>query len=337
MNQYLEKNAHKVDFLQLVRLLERMYPERRPVGEGVEPQKEVVRFKSRVRFDFPPGDVDRLEPGDPGQDIPPTVWVNFLGLAGQFGPLPQVFTELIRDRTSQYDYSPRDFLDIFNHRLLSLLVRIRKKFTPGLEVKHPADAAFSNYLYSFVGLGTPGLRNRQKVSDQHIIGLAGLMMRPCPTENGLIRLLSQYFGVEVALEQFKGKWIQLESDQWSRLSSRGGAVLGNGAVLGKRVWDQQGAFELLVGPLSKEQFVTFLPNGSAYPALCELVRYYIGPVMGFDIQLILEAKPIPGTRLSSTGDGDLLGWTTWLRADHVSEGPRVHLNPEQRMRQAAAV
>ena len=326
---YLQNEAHRFEFLQLVRLLERARPETRPVGEGVEPDKETMRFRSRVGLDFPGTDVARLVPGSDAERKPPELWVNFMGLAGQFGPLPQVFTELIQERAMSKDTSARDFLDIFNHRLLSLLVRIHKKNIPGFQVKPPGEADFSKYLFSLLGMGTRGLRNRQHMSDRALISMAGLMLRTTRTVSGLKAMLKEYFNLPVEANQFKGKWRDLESDQLSRISSRGGGAPLNGqAALGKRGWDQQGAFELVLGPLDRKQFQDFLPTGEAYPMLTELIRYYAGPTLDLDLILVLKAEPLNGVLLSTGENADRLGWTSWLSGDDNGENLEVKIDPE---------
>ena len=58
----LWEEGHRFSFLQAVRLLETLFPDRTAPAEGVDPRREVVRFKSEVRLDFPPGDVETIRP-----------------------------------------------------------------------------------------------------------------------------------------------------------------------------------------------------------------------------------------------------------------------------------
>ena len=53
LQELLERDPYSVQFFQAVRLLERLYPERRPVGLFVSPGSEVVRFSSVPTFSFP--------------------------------------------------------------------------------------------------------------------------------------------------------------------------------------------------------------------------------------------------------------------------------------------
>src|SRR5690242_12468247 len=69
------------DFFQAVRILERMYPERRAVGREGPPRNEVARFRARLSLSFPPSSIYELTP--PTEQLPvPLLEVAFLGLYG---------------------------------------------------------------------------------------------------------------------------------------------------------------------------------------------------------------------------------------------------------------
>src|SRR5215468_9827462 len=122
----LFEEGHRFDFYQAVRLLELLYPSRVAVGTGAEPDKEAVRFTSSASLAFPATAITTIQARN--HDVPPAAMtVNFLGLAGCLGPLPAHYTERLLERAWRQDTAFRDFLDIFNHRLVSLLYRAYKK------------------------------------------------------------------------------------------------------------------------------------------------------------------------------------------------------------------
>ncbi|MCB1033139.1 MAG: type VI secretion system baseplate subunit TssG, partial [Acidobacteria bacterium] len=130
--QGLFGEGHRFDFYQAVRILEMMTPERAGVGIQDDPEREVVRFSSRVRMDYPATDVDSVAAPRRHGDVP-VMKVNFLSLAGALGPLPNRLSEVLLERLSKKDEALRDFLDIFNHRLISLMYRARKKVRISLQ------------------------------------------------------------------------------------------------------------------------------------------------------------------------------------------------------------
>lgn len=311
VDEGLFAEGHQFSFLQAVRLLEAMHPERTPPGEGIDPAAEVVRFRSAVRLDFPPGDVDEVRP--PVNGSPAEMTVHVLGLAGLHGPLPPSITELAMERTSQGDRALRDFLDLFNHRLVSLLYRARKKYRPALDPGAPGEGRIATVLLALVGLGTPHLPGRMGIEDRSLLPYAGfLLAKPRPTV-GLVRLLEDCFGIRVEISERKGSWHSLESGDVTRLGSQNRA-LGVSTVLGSRVWDQAASFEVRLGPLSFDQFLSFLPGGHAHRPLASVVRFYVREELDFGLRLTLAADEVPDLRLGRLGgNAARLGWTSWLK------------------------
>jgi type VI secretion system protein ImpH len=320
----LFEEGHRFAFLQAVRLLEELYDQRTPPGEGVDPRREVVRFSHAVRLDFPPGDVEEVHPA--AKDEPAEMVVNVLGLGGALGPLPPAVTELIVERTFRKDFAFRDFLDIFNHRLVSLLYRARKKFRPALDPKAPDRGRIATVLNAILGLGTPHLLGRTAMSDRALLPYAGLFADRYRSTPGLIRFLEDYFGVAVDIVQFAGRWDAIEEDDVTKIGALGqNQVLGQGAILGRRLWSDDAGFEVQLGPLTFDQFLSFLPNGRAFRVLVAAVQFYVREELGFAFRLTLVAAEVPALRLGAA-EGAFLGWTSWLsRRRSVANDSQVRL------------
>jgi type VI secretion system protein ImpH len=305
------------DFYQAVRLMEKLRPESTPVGENVNPAAEVARFKSKVTMSFPASDIERIRASKNGE--PPEIMVNFMGIAGAFGPLPNPYVELLIERESRGDTTFRDFLDIFNHRLLSLMYRIRKMSRLGMEIKSPDEIPFASHLLSLMGLGMKSLQGRMKVQDRAFLYYSGLITQKPHSMIGLERMLSHYFGVIVKSRQFRGRWHALEHDQWTVIGISGqNQVLGESVLLGSRVWDQQTKFQLVIGPVKFKVFEEFLPTGSRFRPLVEMTRFYAGRGLDFEINLIMKALDVPPARLS-VSSGPRLGWTSWIKTKEFTE------------------
>ncbi|MFH1479999.1 MAG: type VI secretion system baseplate subunit TssG [Pseudomonadota bacterium] len=323
----LYEAGYRFDFYQAVRLLELLRPDAAPAGEGHEPEKEGVRFKSTVRIDFPANEIHEISP--PSEDGgPATMSVNFMGLAGVHGPLPMPYTELILERVWRKDKAFRDFLDIFNHRLISLFYRGRKKHRIGFDLKSPEESHFTNYLFSLFGLGTKGLRGRMKIRDRALLYYTEFLMLQPRSMIGLEYMLSHYLGAAVKGVQLLGQWYSLEEDQITAIGISGqNQILGESALVGARIWDQQSKFEIRVGPLHLDEFLDFLPIGERFTPLCQLTLFYVGNGVFFDAILILNGDEVPESRLGGQ-HGPRLGWTSWLKTrDYEDEYARVRLTP----------
>lgn len=331
VGDWLYEEPYGFDFFQAVRLLELAAPDSSPVGEGAEPAREAVRFRSGVGLDFPASDVAEVRrPEAEGEAARMTV--NFMGLAGASGPLNTPSTELIIERAWHGDEAPRDFLDIFNHRLVSLLYRTRKLHRVALDNAAPGRDRAASYLYSTAGLGTASLRGRMQVKDRALLFYAGLLGQQPRSMAGLEAILSHYFGVRAVGLPFKGRWQTLEESQWTRIGESGQNMrLGVDAVAGTRVWDEEGAFEIELGPLTREQFEDFLPTGWAFRPLCDLVRFYVGDELDFSFRLRLAASEVPSASLPKRGGegagGVRLGWSAWLTPPETEEDSQVVVSP----------
>ncbi len=319
--------AFRFEFYQAVKLLEMLAPDALPVAEGSEPEAEPVRFRSRVGLDFPASEIDQLiRPKAPGPrdgtapgppDGPPVMTVNFLGLAGVLGPLPLPMTEVVVERTWRQDTALRDFLDLFNHRLVSILARARKRYRPAFAWKAPDQGPFARTAAALAGLGTPGLSGRMAVPDRALLVYTGLLAQQPRSQVGLEILLGHYFEIPAAVRPFVGRWLTLDPGDRTALGLSGRhQLLGRGAVLGARVWDQSSGFELCLGPLHLHQFLAFLPIGRAFRSLVDLVRFYAGDGLDFRVRLTLKAGEVPPCRL---GWGPRLGWSSWLKTRHFEE------------------
>lgn len=314
VEKWLYAEPYRFDFFQAVRILELLNPDAISAGQGSEPEKEAVRFRSRVGLDFPASEIQEITPPTaPGE--PAGMTVNFLGVAGAFGPLTHADTELLMERIRAKDYTMRDFLDIFNHRLISLMYQVRKLHRVALTTQSPAETPLARYLYSLFGLGLEPLRGRMKVPDHSLLYSAGILSQQPRSAAGLERLLSGHFGVGTRVRQLVGRWLELGRDQWTRIGVRGQHQrLGKTASMGTRIWDQQSAFEVRLGPLTLAQFQDFLPGGTAWKPLHELTRFYAGSQFQLAFRFTLQAAQVPEMRLGKAR----LGWTAWLKTDEFA-------------------
>jgi type VI secretion system protein ImpH len=317
---------YQFDFFQAVSLLERMREDAVSVGEGVHPAREAVTFVAEPSLVFPASEIASLEePAEP--NAPWRMRVSFMSLGGVQGPLPRPFTERMlgsKTRTGPI----RAFLDIFHHRLLSIFYRARRSRRVTLDAKHPEQSIVAPMLRAMVGIGTAGLAERLAVPDRALMRYAGLLTLRPRSSGGLRALIASYFGVPVRVDQFVGRWRTLEESDTTKLGSRAHAIgLGEGAVLGTRVWDQSGAVRITLGPLNAAQYQDFLPTGSALQPLRDLASFYVGPTIDVEIQLVLRASETPSARLDTPAPPSL-GWTSWLPSDGRTEHPRVAIGED---------
>jgi type VI secretion system protein ImpH len=253
--------------------------------------------------------------------------VAFLGLTGTQGVLPLWYTEWMIARKAAKDETLAAFLDLFNHRLISLFYRAWEKHRPQVlyelnvtRGRHLDPDPFTQSLFDLIGMGTKGLRGRMRVRDESLLLYAGLIAQRPHSAAALRGVLRDYFSVPVEIDQCLGSWYALQDGDRCYLSSdQERNQLGEGAFLGDEVWNQQSRFRIRLGPLGIERFVEFLPDGTAMAKLVELTKYLVGQAMVFDVQVFLLAAEVPACRLDDEGvDAPRLGWLGWLKTGEFS-------------------
>jgi len=317
----LRREPFSFDFFQAVRLLERLFPERTSVGQFAHPETEVVRFGVNASLAFPASQIQGMEwPEDKAAQMT----VNFMGLTGPQGVLPNPYTTLIIERLRANDKAPQDFLDIFNHRIISLFYRAWRKYRFDVACEEGERDLFSRHLLSLVGLGTDGLRDRQAVPDDTMVYYAGLLAQRPRSAQALQQILADYFEVPVKIEQFAGGWYRLDRETQCHLTEGNSESeeLGFGAVVGDEVWNQQSKVRIVLGPLTLERYADFLPDGQSFEQLGTWARFFSNDEWDFEVKLILEREQVPACTLGAEGaSGPQLGWVSWVKSVPFSRDP----------------
>lgn len=346
VEEQLLNDGSRFDFFQAASLLEQAAKR-----QGAE--KPLPKFKTPVSTAFPASPIDAIDSAEKNGD-PPSMVVNFMGLTGPSGMLPRHYTELliqierqVRDKTK---HTLSAWYDLFNNRLIGQLYRawakcrIDRNHTRPTE-EQPETGGFHGSLLSLIGLGLPSLGERlrvdandqqqenseqaqsvDRVRDAALLRHAGMLARRQRSAAQIESMLSTHFRVPIQIEQFRGQWLELEPSDQTRLGmlrSRKAQAnrLGQDAVLGSRVWNRQSRIRVRIGPLSQQQFDSFLPDmvsidkRSRFIMLCQLVRLAVGIEIDFDVQLILQREAVASLELSTTSDAGnrgRLGWNTWV-------------------------
>jgi len=355
LSRELFKAPYRFDFFQAVRLLEHLLREQerirgtrepRPDGLGVgrdlHPGDEVARFRAHPSLSFPAGAISEirrvpLSPDSPAGPHPPEMIVSFLGLTGPTGVLPRHYTETLLERIRQRDYSLRDFLDLFNHRIISLFYRAWEKYRwPIAYERSQLDDPFkvpdlaTQGLYSLVGLGTAGLRGRLDTDDEVFLYYSGHFAHFPRSALALESMIGDHLGMPVQVLQCQGQWLHLDpGDQAALPSTREpdgrNNQLGVNLLVGERIWDVQSKFRLRIGPLNWRQFRSLMPNGKSLRPLCQITRTYVGPGLDFDVQPVLKLEEAPPCRFTSdAAEGPYLGWNTWMPPSAAPSSLSLH-------------
>ena len=254
-----------------------------------------------------------------------------MGLTGSSGVLPYHYTEFLLKRLRAKDVTMMEFLDIFNHRTISLFYQASVKYNLPLEYERKKLYASSiletdnhtQLILSLIGLGTKGLQNRLHTKDESLIYYSGLFTKKIRTTAGLRQIINSHFSIPVEIREFIGQWQDLIDDVRTRLpgieSPRGqNNQLGKSVMIGRKGWFSQGKIRIILGPLTQKQLHTFAPGTNTLKALDEIVKLYINFEHDYDYVMRIRRADIPNRILLNKSKPPIMGWNTWLSTNKQS-------------------
>ena len=323
LRELMEAEPYSFQFFQLVRMLAKMHPERKPVGMFASPAEELVRFTAAPTLAFPPSQVSSYI----HQEVEPDLLeVAFFGLNVVNGPMPRAYTETLLEHRRAKDTAALEFFDLFNHRIVSLFYRAWTRYRLFIAYEHNSsgDDEITERLYDLIGMGTPGLRNRMAIRDESAIFYAGLIAHRVRSSSALQQILEDYFGVRVMIRQFTGSWAPLPRDQRTvlREGTSMAECLGTGTVVGAEVWNQQGAFTVRLGPMPLARYQDFLPGARGQRELEAWLQLYTRRAFNIVVELVLNRDEVPKTTLQAgVARGSRLSYESWLKVKPMRRDP----------------
>lgn len=265
LSEKLRRDPQAFELLQALLLLEREHPQAESLGSGTSPQAEAIRLRGPLTPLFAASEIESLTQ-EAGQQ--PTLSTPVFGLGGPDGPLPYAYQEWLQQRARAKDHAPAEFLDLFQHRLLSLLYKVMRKHRIAIGFTVPGASAVQAQLRALTGLLPKALQERQAVPDSAVLACSALFADGRRSLAGFAAIVREQFELPVELSAYEGAWREIPLASRSLMKPGGRNLqLGRTAVAGTRVWDEHAGIRLTVGPLNSAQAARFLPDGKAHPAL----------------------------------------------------------------------
>ena len=281
---------------------------------------EAITFKSSLAADFPPGDIREVQ----ALDQRFAVVLATGGLATQDGPLPEPFIEWVKTLSEQGSTAREDFLNLFSHRIASLRYMLARSSQPTLMDSEADTSQSGQLLYALSGVGYN--RERQP-ADLRLAGLLANRRMSLPVIKQVL-----YFSLGLRLQAiyaYRGAWNWVDADDHSRLGRGESCRLGQAATLGKKVWNQQQAIELVFGPLAWSTIQKVIPGGEQHPQLRALLARISDCRCDCWVTLLVAIKELPALALGQAGlGGAALGLTTLLPV----AAPRIDRQGPQKIR-----
>jgi type VI secretion system protein ImpH len=321
--EHLRAAPYRYRFAQLLNILVRMLRQQGiPYAQAFS---RVLRFRNSLSLAFAASEIENIqvEPFDtaeasasavPRIHITPT----FIGLLGANGTLPLHDTERASAKAGMgMDESWKPFIDLFSNRVVGLFYEAWGKY----RVEHGLDTRGRDDLLPLLsalgGLRTTSFGRARPYASvpAEVAGFYAGLLRTRPVAASTVeRVLSEYFGVPVRVEEFVGAWDPIPGKLCSTLGVTN-PTLGFGAALGTRAWRNDLRVRLHIGPLNEETAKAFLPNGGSNAALKEMVSLFAVPFVQYETRLLLD-KPClkPFTLATKGADRKRLGLNVFLTA-----------------------
>ncbi|WP_442678499.1 type VI secretion system baseplate subunit TssG [Sphingomonas sp. ASY06-1R] len=299
----------RAEFFQTVRLI--LAATGRGVGDDTRADAEPVRFRVMDGMRHPDTEIVALD--RPAEDGPVEMTVAPMGLTGPMGVMPDHYSDLVVGQRRARDEALARFLDLFNHRAISLFYRAWAKYRLPVQFEEDGGAftdPFSQALAALAGIA--------RLDAPDTLAAAGSLARRVRSPGALRRIVAAMFTMPVEVIELQSRWIRIDRAEQTRLGSayqpRGNyAGLGLNAVLGETVPDVTGRFRIRIGPLDWPSFQAFFEADGLHKRLTEAVRFAIGGTVDFDIQLVLQADEVPQVQLAESS-APMLSRTGWLLA-----------------------
>lgn len=310
--------AERFEFFEIVRRLRLIAAES---ASHNPPSPLSIRFRSSATRNFPAGEIHQLLRA--GNDV--ELVTNVLGLFGPTGVLPHHDKDLVSG--GEPNMLLRDFLDIFNNRLIGLFFEawqanrldiLLEMFQRGVSEREDASTMM---LLAICGRGLPQTRQQHRFPDDVFAGSAGLLSRSVRSSNAIRRCLAGQFDVPVKICEFVEDRLYLPREIQTSLTTRtqGHNQLGRTAIAGRSMVVHNKRFEVQLGPLTRDQFDALcpfaddesnrqIPRNDAFLRMVDLIQSILDRPIDYDIRLIVEADAVLPARLGETQ----LGFDSWV-------------------------
>lgn len=284
----LEAELPRINFYRFCQLLEKLHPDRPPLGSTSHPADDPVRFCPWPGMTFPASELKCVEYDEEHETAPPIVRATFLGLYGVDSPLPTAYLDDIAQRREGHE-AQQAFLDIFNHRILTQFYRIWRKYSYPATFEAGGTDAISQALLGLVGLGIPGTDSHIATPLSRFLALLSVLRLPGKTQEGiqaLVQLLAPHTQVRVSPYALRPVPVSAPIG----FCDEAGIPLDGNTPLGEEIMDASSQLLIDLTTDCAQEACGWMPDGALYPELLTLLRVYLGWRFRARIRLTLSTS-----------------------------------------------
>lgn len=313
---------HQLPYMNFYRfcwLLEQSQLDSPVPGSDWRVRQEPVRFRPHPGMGFPASEIRGLTDPEPEHaHLPPSVDITFMGLYGVESPLPTHYIDDIAQRREGVE-ATRDFLDIFNHRLIAQYYRIWRKYSYPATFQAGGTDNTSQYLLGLAGLGIPGCAATAGTPLSRFLALLPVMLLPGRTAEGMHALV-QLLAPDTSADVYHHDRCRIPLKNQVAMNSQRSVSLKHRPVMGTHGTDVNGQVLLKLTTDNPDEVRGWLPGGELHGDLMALLHVYLGSNLDVRLQLCVARYLLPDAQLACSENLAVqLGRTAVLRP----------LNPQQ--------
>lgn len=291
----LFKTPTAFEFIQATRLLRHV-----PYLPGQQNWANDFSFESSLNLNFPLAEVGSLTLKDEKIQLSNLM----VGLTGIQGALPYSYTQKIKQAPRKQREEVQQFLSLFEHKLVAQYVDASLTYNLPVRYEIESENHYLNILHALNGYISS--QHQQQELDDYFAEFSGLMQGQTNTAHALKTMLACVFKQPIEIKEFIVEEFRLADDQKTMLGGDRPSLLGINSFCGETVRQIDGKIEIQIGPLSRKQYLAYLPQQPQSQKLKSLLQTWCSPTLLVDLRLILvkeEVKPLCLSAVSAMGLG----------------------------------
>lgn len=307
----LRSGTGSPDFFELVRRISHARKDFPRLGKASRPTQENVRFGQTPYLHFPATEISEIRQGN--GTVEALIMTYFFGLLGVNGPMPLEFTDYVFQRShNYYDQTWRRFLDIINHRFLTLFYRAWAENEQAVSFDRPDDDKITDIIASLAGMPAD-----MKLPDPDfrymMANYADHFGRPVKSRASLEEILKNILKMNLKVKDFIVSSYDIPANARCRIGNRDTSVLGKNIQLGRTYMSATREFEIEAGPVSFDESRKWMPGSEGFNLINRIVVSYLDRPLDYTLTFIVIGKTIPQCVLGGKdvfvrlGRGYLLG------------------------------
>lgn len=302
---------HSNDFMQVLRVAEYLVDQTAndksvQIGTFRPAKDEKIKLHGELSFGFPVQEFHHQANRKNSEKI--QIYSKRINLFDNHKGLPNYLLKELQSQEKNKIVGFKEFLDLFNHRILSMryLTLLKNRLllsherNPRLEKEHQSKSVFDMIAES----GDEEMHVIKKYYLKHF-------MKKNQSKQVLRLVLSDLLQRSVKIEDFVGEWLPLK-DQRTLVGDKNTSSLGSSMILGDRVYSIQNKIKIII-PFSEKE----LDQKQSLAIALSFIRKLTAEIIGYHIKLdiygeveILVQKN--GVCFDSDQPAMRLGWNTVL-------------------------